>query len=441
MLFNPLLQIAVESWGAVVCILFSVIIFIGETRDNKKAKLLWLMVIEITILLISDSLAIYYRGDLSNLGYYMVRISNGLCFLLNGIVEVSTGAYLKTLVGENDRSAIKHWDTIAYALCMIHVALLIITQFNGFYYYFDEYNRYHRGSGQYIPAVIEFVIVVLLLYVLTVNYKDHKSSQIFCLILLSCSVIVSEIIQVLFYGISLVYICLAVGMMGMMLNYQRDKFAKLQESERKLLENKVRIMEQEKELSDKSSKLMLSQIQPHFIFNTLSAISTLCVFDPDVAKKTTDTFATYLRRNLDSLGNTNLIPFSQELEHAKAYLDIEKVRFEDDLNVVYDIQYELFKIPPLTLQPMVENAVRHGIRGKEDGGTVYVTTMKDENCIRIIVKDDGIGFDQNTKKADGKVHVGVENVTERIKLLCNGTLTIESKVNVGTTVTIELPIA
>ncbi len=206
------------------------------------------------------------------------------------------------------------------------------------------------------------------------------------------------------------------------------------------MENKLLVLQHQQELADKRAKLMLSQIQPHFIFNTLAAISCLCVFDPKAAKDTTDNFATYLRRNLDSMGESQLIPFQQELEHVKAYLAIEKVRFEDELQVEYDIQFEHFMLPPLTLQPMVENAVRHGIRGKEDGGTVKLHTSVDEAAVHIIIEDDGIGFDVNSKPDDGKLHVGLENVSERIKMLCNGTMTINSEIGVGTTIAIDIPL-
>lgn len=440
MLYFPLLQIVIESWGAVICTLFALIIFLGGGIEKTREKYLILMVMEIVILLFSDSMAIYFRGNLSTFGYYAVRIGNYLCFTVITIVEVTAGQLLKSHLTEYDCSVIKGWSKITYLLSAAAILFVTISQFNGYMYYFDEDNRYQRGPGIMVYTVLAFLIAALVLYVCLHNYSHTKSLQMNALLFIFLSGPISNILQMLFYGISLVYISLSVGMLGLLLAYHRENIQLLMDTKRKLLENKMKLMEQEKELADKRTKLMLSQIQPHFIFNTLAAISSLCVFDAAAAKTTTDNFATYLRCNLDSIGDNNLIPFSQELAHVKAYLSIEKVRFEDELRVVYDIQEEHFMIPPLTLQPIVENAVRHGIRHRENGGTVAIHTSMTQQAIRIIVQDNGVGFDKDAILKDDKSHVGIENVSERIRVLCNGTIDIRSEIGNGTLVTITLPI-
>ena len=189
-------------------------------------------------------------------------------------------------------------------------------------------------------------------------------------------------------------------------------------------------------------QIMLSQIQPHFLYNTLSAIQYLCEYDPKAAKETTEKFSRYLQGNMSALKDDGEIPFTQELEHTKIYLDIEKVRFEDALCIVYDIRCTDFMLPTLTLQPIVENAVRHGVRGKRKSvGTVRIGTREYPDRYEITVADDGPGFDPNAlvMADDGREHIGIANVRKRLEQISGGALRIHSELGKGTVVTIEIP--
>ena len=185
---------------------------------------------------------------------------------------------------------------------------------------------------------------------------------------------------------------------------------------------------------------MVSQIQPHFMYNALSSIAMMCTIDPKTARKATTTFAKYLRGNMDSIKQTNPVPFTQELEHLKKYLYIEELRFGDMLNIEYDIQTTDFVLPLLSIQPLVENAVKHGVGMKKDGGTVTIATLETEDAYEVIVSDDGVGFDTTAeKKDDGRSHIGMENTRKRIKEMCGGEVRIESKIGEGTVATVVLP--
>lgn len=186
-------------------------------------------------------------------------------------------------------------------------------------------------------------------------------------------------------------------------------------------------------------QLMLSQIRPHFLYNALGAIEELCDSDPPAAKQATVKFAKYLRGNVNSLSEEGVIPFEKELEHTRLYLDLEQIRFEDALKVEYDIACTDFPIPTLTLEPIVENAVRHGVRGNANGrGTVTLATRDCGDHYEVRVTDDGPGFDPDAGSGDAS-HVGLRNVRERLETVCSGSLTIESAAQHGTTVTIRLP--
>lgn len=190
------------------------------------------------------------------------------------------------------------------------------------------------------------------------------------------------------------------------------------------------------ELEKNKTAIMLSQIQPHFLYNSLGAIRELCRQDPEDARNALSMFITYLRANMDSIQREHTIHFSKELDHISAYLQLEKLRFGDDLTVIYDILEDDFFIPSLTVQPLVENAVKHGICSREEGGTVTLHTHREGEKIIIRIQDDGIGFDAS--KITEKNHVGLRNVRNRLKYVVDGELEIVSEPDRGTVVTITI---
>ena len=199
------------------------------------------------------------------------------------------------------------------------------------------------------------------------------------------------------------------------------------------------IIELENELLQNRISIMLSQIQPHFIYNSLSAIKGLCLIDPELASKTIDEFSDYLRVNLDSLSINKPVAFERELSHVKTYLSLEKKRFGDKINIVYDIKVCDFLIPALTLQPIVENAVRHGITKREEGGTLTILTSITKSEVIVTVIDDGVGFESDKLEESDRIYVGIKNVRKRLFAMCDGTLKIDSKPGTGTTAVISIP--
>lgn len=185
--------------------------------------------------------------------------------------------------------------------------------------------------------------------------------------------------------------------------------------------------------------ILLSQIQPHFLYNTLTAICGLCDENPKEAKRVTAKFSDYLRHNLDSLNQSDPIPFEHELSHTQIYLEIEQTRFGERLSIAYDIQTTDFKLPSLTMQPIVENAVKHGATKRKSGGTVTISTRAQDDCHEIIIADNGVGFDTEKPHECPDAHIGIENVRTRLRSTIHGSLTITSEVGVSTVATIRIP--
>ena len=205
---------------------------------------------------------------------------------------------------------------------------------------------------------------------------------------------------------------------------------------------KARAMEAEQkeiraQLQESRIAVMISQIQPHFIYNTLGTIQHLCKENPEQAAMLVQNFSVYLRGNFSELDNTAPILFSKELEHVHCYTEIELVRFPD-MTVHYDIQAGEFLLPALTVQPLVENAIKHGLMGLEEGGTITITAYETESHYCVKVVDDGVGFDVTTPQ-DPRKHVGIRNARERLQLMCGGSLSVESQPGKGTTAWIQIP--
>ena len=238
------------------------------------------------------------------------------------------------------------------------------------------------------------------------------------------SPVIGIIIQALFYGITLVNVAATLTVLLIYIGIQTEQTKDL-----------------EVELAESRMAVMLSQIQPHFLYNTLATIETFCYKDGEKAAELVREFADYLRDNMDSLEQKNPVSFTREIEHTKTYLKIEKQRFGERLNIVYDFEVTDFRLPILTVQPIVENAVRHGILKKQSGGTVSIATRAAPEGVTIVIYDDGVGFDmaEHGAQQDERSHVGIENVRERLLSQCGGKLTVESARDKGTVCKILIP--
>ena len=191
------------------------------------------------------------------------------------------------------------------------------------------------------------------------------------------------------------------------------------------------------QLAESRISTMMSQIRPHFIYNTLGSIEQLCELDPPKAGELVHNFAKYLRGNFGELDNPKPILMSQEMEHVRHYISIENVRFPD-MTFSFEMRSEDFSLPALTVQPIVENAIKHGLMKLQKGGSIRVISYETDTDYCISVEDDGVGFD-TTELTDGKKHIGIRNIRDRLKVMVGGRLEIESTPGVGTKVLITIP--
>lgn len=186
-------------------------------------------------------------------------------------------------------------------------------------------------------------------------------------------------------------------------------------------------------------RMATDRMKPHYLYNVLTTIYYLCDTDPAKAQYAIGLFAEYMRNTLDTLEKHELVDFAWELEEVSQYLSLEKLRFGDRLNIEMDTEFTDFKVPPLSIQPLVENAVKHGISPSEKGGTVRITTREiSGGGAQIIIHDDGVGFDASKLEQLDRSHEGVANVRERIRLEIGGDMVISSELGKGTTAIVTL---
>jgi two-component system LytT family sensor kinase len=238
-------------------------------------------------------------------------------------------------------------------------------------------------------------------------------------------------VQIFSYGVVFLSLANTISLVVIFLFSQAEQGRRTAKRERELAQKNL-------ELSDSRVKLLLGQIQPHFIFNSLLAIQELCQENPTKAATAVQDFSRYLRGNLDAMSTTDLIPFEQELSHIRHYLALEQVDPASRIRVRYQLETTDFRVPALSVQPIVENAVRHGIGTRSSGGTVCISTREDAASFVITVEDDGVGFAAATPQQEERRSVGIENVRVRLHAQCDGSLKIETGEQ-GTVVTIAIP--
>ncbi len=313
---------------------------------------------------------------------------------------------------------------VSWTLVGVDAIIYLTALFSDVAFRVSANNQFYRGPLGYTCFIISLLLLIQFTYYsIKECYRVKRLETIippWCVLIILGSVLLD-----LFFPMRVISY-LTIGMVSCSVLYYIWFHLQLVQKHKQAL------------LVEQRIQIMMTQIQPHFLYNTLSTIQALCRIDPEKASDVTEKFGTYLRQNLDSLGQPNLIPIEKELEHTKLYAEIEMIRFPN-IVVEYDIQDDRFLIPALIIQPLVENAIRHGVRIRDEG-RVVVSTRKVADRHEIVIKDNGKGFDATEPpKTDGS-HIGINNVRERVTSMCKGTMTVESKPDEGTTITIRIPV-
>ena len=420
------LNIAIELWGAVFCVIgiACTLLFTYTQRDFRVhlATLFGLVLCATT----GDAIAGIFRGQPGTLASVATHVGNYVTFSGNFMLLAAYTSYLCRRIEGAGANSPQTWRTTIW-ICSTCMCLLTAM---GLFYRIDSANLYHR-TGFFWLTVAYVLPVGLIDTIITLRHREVLGRSLFgCLMFYNIIPIVAAVMQVFVQGLNLQSIADVLSVLILFLEIQTY-------SARTLTLRSEQLVRSQEELSESRIKAMVSQIQPHFLFNALDSIYLLCEEDPARAQYAIDMFSTYLRNNLASLRRSTPVPIETELAHVRTYLELEKVSMEDLLDWEIDAPATGFSVPALSVQTLAENAVRHGVGKKPGGGTIVVRTRETQDGWVVLVIDNGVGFDTSAPIDEG--HVGLENTRQRLEALCEGTLQVTSKPGVGTTALIRIP--
>jgi len=397
----------------------------GIDRWSKRFFMKYFSIFMLCCLLGIGDIFFYASFSTSAYSYYLYLILE--CLILSLPMPMLT-VYLLHCCGENTRR--NRLMQAVSALWAVYFLILISAVFiKGFSSYTPDNSQWIRGP-LYPLFLVPLVAILLLNLAGAIRRRKQLSRKTFFSFLVALlPITVALIIQMfldVFPLIDISYVVSALAMYGFALSDQIEQDRRRQRE----------IARQQQEIAHQRASIMVLQMRPHFIYNTMTSIYCLCDQDPPLARQVIMDFTTYLRRNFTAIASAAPIPFSSELEHTRAYLAVEHALYEDSLFVEYDTPHTWFRIPPLTLQPIVENAVKHGRDPYAGPFRIFIRTRKTDSGSEITVTDNGRGYQPAD---DGEPHIALQNIQERLELMCGGHLTILPGDNGGTVVTVTIP--
>ncbi len=343
-------------------------------------------------------------------------------YIMNNIEVLLLFRYAKSYISidAKKKKALSIFNGCTFAL---FVLMDILNIFTGIFFTAKN-GAYIRSDTMILSQGYQFIMFATVFVLALTNDKLIRKEKV--VFVFYCVLpFVAIILQNIFKGYAIAYasIIIAIEVLIMFLSVQKN----------------IVIAEEREKNKEAQIKLMLSQIQPHFIYNSLSSISTLITIDAEKAQKALDDFTEYLRCNISSLSETNLIAFEDELRHIQSYVALEKMRFGERINIDYDIQTTDFYVPPLSIQPIVENSIKHGILKRIEGGSITLKAYKNDDSYIVEVIDNGVGFSTHDIDLTDNTHIGISNIKYRVENSCGGNVFIKSESQKGTCVTIVFP--
>lgn len=393
----------------------------NSALKSRKSKCLCGLLLIFVGVMMSDLVATVYRGQpkMVDMLYaaYAVNMVLNYCLIAAFVFYLRMDLRLKPKEWWSETVAIHcvlGVMTLVAALNPIHRRLLSISVETGLAYHQNLYP---------LPRFLICIILGECLYRIIlqkdVRWKNRMALGFFCL-----SQIVTILLELFLPSLDLVNMASLFSMLVLYTSFYAEQ--------------NLKYAQQELELQNARAALVLSQIQPHFLFNSIAAVMDLCDTDPKEAKAALQELSDYLHFKITAMSSSYMVSFAEDLEFLQNYLKLEKRRFGDRLTVEYDVRSTGFDIPLLTLQPLVENAIRHGISKRPGGGTIRVSSREVAGYYSVVVEDDGVGFDPSKEFDSSREHVGLSNVRTRLSALCGGTVTVRSTPGVGTRVEITI---
>ena len=422
------LHVSIDLWGAFFCLIAIISILIGQSYDKKGARLLIYVLICSMLLMISDVTVWVFSGREGEQALRVVRFSTYATYFFGYLnMPLVTGYLTHLIVMRSDIGGLM-WKYVEWVISIIGIVLITINLTNGFMYGFDRTNTYlAKPAAGTLPGIIGiFGLLVSIGIVLQYYTFFNRFEQIAFIsyLLLPLAAIGLDLYR---YRLLLTVFAIVISSLLLYFSYEFNSREYRSELEKSLADQQIRMFHQ--------------QIQPHFIFNSLSVIKYQSRKSPDEAIATIDEFADYLRACSDMMASVDCVPVERELDLVNHYIYLQKKRFGEHIDYRSSYEDTDFEIPPFTLQTLVENAFTHGLRGRVSGNEyISLKTFKRQSLHVIEIEDNGAGFDTRIleNNTPGK-NIGIRNTKDRIQMMCGGYFYIESAPGKGTKVTITIP--
>ncbi len=388
----------------------------GINRKSKRYLIAYFSVVALEGIVFAFDMWTYMKPEALSLSRHLPLFE----YLLYPVPHIILTFYLFDYCEERMRSSVLL--RISVFLFVSYYIMAIVGHFTNFFYYSSHEGSFFRKPTHPLLLAPVTVILFIDLILLIVKYKKLSKRHFILYVVYLISSLTATIIHSFVFAIMVVNITTwisATAMYILIIKDQMDQYTRQQIA-----------------ISNQNANILVLQMRPHFVYNTMTSIYYLCEQDSKKAQKAILDFTTYLRKNFNAIASKDTIPFTEEIEHVGAYLAVELVQFEDNLIVEYDTAYTQFKLPPLTLQPIIENAIKHGLDPDTDPLKILIRTRKTQSGSLITIMDNGPGFDP---KEVFNSNNALSNIKQRLKIMCNGDIKIVSQKGNGTVVTIRIP--
>ena len=332
-------------------------------------------------------------------------------------------SYIITYIQDLNQNISWHIFYIAIGISTLSILLWIGTVVHPYMYDFTR-KSYVSFAMTLLGSMPAFVVELMIFWIL-LRYRNAIGEQMtFWFSILLFFPGTANIIELFVPGLNLRPPFLMFSLLIIFVIIHVDQDRKLQKQQEDILQGRL--------------KLTIERIKPHYIYNVLSSIYYLCDSDPQKAKNAIGVFSDYLRSAFSILDRNENVSFEWELDLVRHYIALEQMRFSKPFLVSYQVEATNFTLPPLSLQVIVENAIKHGLKNKDQIGEIQIksTERKEDFCIQ--VKDNGSGFDVEKTFHDQK-NTALSNVRDRLAIQCGGTMVITSIPGNGTAVELHIP--
>ncbi len=447
-------QLAIESWNEILLLILILTILVGQKMDKSNRmfdNLKIPMTGELTVFYVAaliynfcDVFGNAFLDTTMEFSHYVVRLSIFLYYVVGFFQTLLFLQVMRKYVAEkNGQQPLKKALLVFQALQFLNLLILFINPFTHILYRIDGSNHYHRSWGIYLWQGITIISFLFIAAIVIVQWK--KIDKFIRHIIITAVIFPFFALIGTFFvsGISLNNIAVTISALMSYMIYERNRTMltvknahELEDARIQLMEKQLVIEQNKQELQENKIRLLVAQIQPHFIFNSLMALQSRSTDNPELYNGIRS-FGKYLRASFEAMTEDTMIPFEEEMKSIRAYIQLERMNYGDKLRVEYDIEIDRFMLPALSVEPLVENAIRYGVGTYEKGGLVRISVLDEPDCILIEVWDDGSGGNKLTDAQKGRKSIGIENVRLRLKAMDMGELTITQD-ETGTSAVIRL---